>query len=113
MARKREQVVALIPPGQKTHLDALRIITEQSRAQVLEEVCAIALPILAERHAAGFDRISALAARAGMSFDAYVGAYAETFARYSDVGLEALEIDDRKVTGKRTKPEPIVFSHAA
>ncbi len=108
MAGKKKQVVALIDPELLTALDTLRIITRESRARVLEKVLDKALWEETERHVGGEERVAALAERAGLSVEQYVEAYAAAFSSGAyGPGLDALEADDRMVTGKRAKPAPI------
>lgn len=109
--RGKEQVVLLVDSEIVTALDTLRIIAATSRARVTEPLLAEAVrKELAQpgEAADGVKRIKALAERAGMSVAEYVAAYARAYSRLTyGPGLEALEADDREVTGKRVKPAPI------
>lgn len=108
MATKKVQVVALVDPDIKTGLDMLRMISQESRARVLEDVIAPAVWVALTDERPAVERIEALAKRAGMSVPEYVAAYAEAYKRESyGPGLDALYKDDRAVTGKKTKPPAI------
>ena len=111
MAGRKVQIVALVDPEIKTGLDALRMISTASRARELETVLAPAIrEALNEspERAGDVVRIHRLAERAQMSFEDYVAAYAKAYSRDTyGPGLDALEADDRAVTGQKEKPAPL------
>lgn len=95
MPEKREQIVLLVEPAIKADADALRIVTKESRARVLEDGLRAALDIRVRQEADGMRRVGNLAERAGVSRDEYVKAYSIFYARATyGPGLEALEEDD-------------------
>lgn len=108
--RGKEQVVLLVDREIVTALDTLRIIAATSRARVTEPLLSDAVKA-AFAEAAGrgeIVRVIKLAERAGMSVAEYVAAYARAYSRLTyGPGLDALEADDREVTGKKAKPAPI------
>lgn len=100
MARKA-QVVALIDADLRTSIDALRIITKDSRARVMEDLLREAVAAHLGSPAVNKDikRIHRLARQAGVSFAEYVSAYAQHFARDTyGPGLDALEAGAVTVT---------------
>lgn len=106
--RGKEQVVLLVDSEIVTALDTLRIIAATSRARVTEPLLSYAVREALELNTSGTSRVERLAERAGMSVADYVAAYAKAYSRLTyGPGLEALEADDREVTGKRVKPAPI------
>lgn len=92
---KKVQIVALIEPELRANIDALRIISEESRARVLEALLAAAVEreLLDPETARGLDRVRELADRAGLTFEAYTAAYAAEYAQAGRTapGLDALE----------------------
>lgn len=108
--RGKEQVVLLVDSEIVTALDTLRIIAATSRARVTEPLLseAVKTELTHLSHRGEVQRVHRLAERAGMSVAEYVAAYARAYSRLTyGPGLEALEADDREVTGKRVKPAPI------
>lgn len=109
--RGKEQVVLLVDSEVVTALDTLRIIAATSRARVTEPLLSDAVREAlnsSPERVGEVLRVHRLAERAGMSVAEYVAAYARAYSRLTyGPGLEALEADDREVTGARTKPRPI------
>lgn len=106
--RGKEQVVLLVDSEIVTALDTLRIIAATSRARVTEPLLNEAVRKALALTPSQKHRVHALAERAGMSVAEYVAAYARAYSRLTyGPGLEALEADDREVTGKKAKPAPI------
>lgn len=98
MPEKREQIVLLVEPAIKADADALRIVTQESRARVLEDGLRAALDIRVRQEADGMRRVGNLAERAGVSRDEYVKAYSIFYARATyGPGLDALEQDDSHI----------------
>lgn len=101
--RGKEQVVLLVDSEIVTALDTLRIIAATSRARVTEPLLSEAVreALKAPGTYGDVQRVHALAERAGMSVAEYVAAYARAYSRLTyGPGLDALEADDREVTGK-------------
>lgn len=110
MAGRKVQIVALVDPEIRTGLDTLRMISTASRARELENVLADALEnaLIEAGYQGSISRVEKLAQRAEMSVEDYVAAYAKAYARDTfGPGLDALEKDDRAVTGQKKKPAPI------
>lgn len=128
--RGKVQIVLLVDQEIATALDTLRIIDATSRARVTEPLLAEAAPAAlkpeiptlgdeptpaeveaysaATERVEGVRRVVALAERAGLTVAEYVAAYAKAYAKSTyGPGLDALEQDDREVTGKKAKPRPI------
>lgn len=106
--RGKEQVVLLVDSEIVTALDTLRIIAATSRARVTEPLLSDAVRKALALTPNQTRRVHALAERAGMSVAEYVAAYARAYSRLTyGPGLEALEADDREVTGKKAKPAPV------
>lgn len=105
MPEKKRQVVLLVEPAIAVNADALRIITRESRARVLEKGLAHAIDIQVRQEADGMRRVGNLAERAGVDVAEYVAAYSVAYARATyGPGLDALEQDDshiRKLIKKR------------
>ncbi len=104
MAGKKEQVVMLVDPEIRDRLDALRIVTGESRARVAEMALAgHGLAQMEIHHADGLERVRELAERAGVLLYDYVRAYAYAMARQSyGPGLDKLEQDDSAVRAQLT-----------
>ncbi len=108
MSRRKEQIVVLAEPAVKYGLDGLRMIRNTSRARVIEDLLGRAVRDALAGESQGVQRIHALAKRAGMSWNAYVSAYAAVYQRLTYApSLADLEADDRAVTGQRQRPVPI------
>ncbi len=98
-AAKKEQVVMLVAPWVRDRMDALRIVTGESRARVAEMALdGHGLADMELRHEDDLKRVARLAERAGAELKDYVRAYAYAMARQSyGPGLDALEADDSAV----------------
>ncbi len=80
---KKSQIVALVDPAVRTQLDTLRIVTQSSRARVIEDLLDEALAARLKVGGVKRDiaRVRALAAAAGQTLEDYVAAYAVANAR--------------------------------
>jgi hypothetical protein len=92
------QYMGLVEDSTMHDLDSLRIVTGISRARVSEELLVDALRRAKRSHANSLARLDGLAARAGVSVQEYVKAYARAHARSTyGASLDLLEQDDSAV----------------
>jgi hypothetical protein len=92
------QYMGLVEESTMHDLDSLRIVTGESRARVSEKLIKDSLRRARREHADSLARLDGLAARAGVSVQEYVKAYARAHARSTyGATLADLEHDDTAV----------------
>jgi hypothetical protein len=92
------QYMGLVEDETMHGLDSLRIVTGESRARVSEKLIVRALKSTRREYADQLARLDGLAARAGVSVQEYVKAYARAHARSTyGATLNDLEEDDSAV----------------
>jgi hypothetical protein len=92
------QYMGLVEQETMHGLDSLRIVTGKSRARISEELIVAELKRARRAHADELARLDGLAARAGVSVQDYVTAYARAHARSTyGATLADLEKDDTAV----------------
>ncbi len=106
MTERKTQILVSTDEETRSRLDALRIVTKVSRARVADEAWrGNGIKGIERKHADELRKVEALAARAGVSVVEYTARYARAFSNVTyGPGIEALNADDRAVTGARKVP---------